>query len=202
MNRGYYIEQELTYRVESFTWLHEPISAEPSMLRDGMGHRIIKHPTPKEDTPFHKMDSGRAFATLKKAMVNYLTQAFGDYAQREGQGCKIDHPSQKHHDICLWNGPQEWIGEFNYHLKALECLNVDIIQHRDEELWSSYPGEKRKRDQENCKGLILLSPKAAVEANKIWEFLKQNQKGLTDPLDELLDGSTSGLVYQRWIRDW
>ena len=33
-------------------------------------------------------------------------------AKHECHGCKMNHPSQKYHDICLWTSPREWIEDY------------------------------------------------------------------------------------------
>ena len=38
---------------------------------------------------------------LKQAILAHLKMAVGDCAKHECQGCRIDHPSQKYHDMCL-----------------------------------------------------------------------------------------------------
>ena len=44
---------------------------------------------------------------LKQAILTRLKMAVGDCAKHECQGCRIDHPSQKYHDMCLWTSPRE-----------------------------------------------------------------------------------------------
>ena len=46
---------------------------------------------------------------LKQAILTCLKMAVGDCAKHECHGCKMNHPSQKYHDICLWTSPREWI---------------------------------------------------------------------------------------------
>ena len=98
--------------------------------------------------------------TLKQAMVGKLKDAIADYAQHEYTGCKIDHPSQKYHDLCLWTSPTDWIVEYGYDEAALSCLDIyEIIQEWDSLLWS-----------EKTRGLRDLSPREAVEAYKTGFF--------------------------------
>ena len=55
--------------------------------------------------------------------------AVGDCAKHEYHGCKINHQSQKYHDICLWTSPREWIEDYGCHDPALEGLNIyDVME--------------------------------------------------------------------------
>ena len=60
---------------------------------------------------------------LKQAILTCLKMAVGDCAKHECQGCRIDHPSQKYQDMCLWTSPREWIEDYRCHDPALEGLN-------------------------------------------------------------------------------
>ena len=55
---------------------------------------------------------------LKQAILTRLKMAVGDCAKHECQGCRIDHPSQKYHDMCLWTSPREWIEDYGCHNPA------------------------------------------------------------------------------------
>ena len=105
-------------------------------------------------------------------MVGKLKDAIADYARHECTGCRIDHPSQKYHDLCLWTAPTDWIVDYGYDEAALSCLDIyEIIQEWDSLLWL----EKTRR-------LRDLSPREAVEAYKNWMFLRNNQNSYrSDP---------------------
>ena len=62
---------------------------------------------------------------LKQAILTCLKMAAGDCVKHECQGCRIDHPSQKYHNVCLWTSPREWIEDYGFHYPALEGLNID-----------------------------------------------------------------------------
>ena len=60
---------------------------------------------------------------LKQAILTCLKMAVG---------CKMNHPSQKYHDICLWTSPREWIEDYGCHDLALEGLNnYDVMEDFD-----------------------------------------------------------------------
>ena len=61
---------------------------------------------------------------LKQAILTCQKMAVGDCANHECHGCKMNHPSQKYHDICLWTSPREWIEDYGCHDPALEGLNI------------------------------------------------------------------------------
>ena len=86
---------------------------------------------------------------LTKAILVNLREGVRDHARHECQGCRIDHPSQKHHDICLWTTAEEWINDYKYHEPALECLNnYDVIEDLDKILWEYvYDGIKKETNR-------------------------------------------------------
>ena len=62
-------------------------------------------------------------------MVGKLKDAIAEYARHECTGCRIDYPSQKNHDLCLWTSPTDWIVNYGYEEAALSCLDIyEIIQ--------------------------------------------------------------------------
>ena len=65
---------------------------------------------------------------IKVTLMN-LREAVRDYARHECQGCRIDHPSQKYHELCLWTSPQEWIQDYKYHEPALEDWDETICDY-------------------------------------------------------------------------
>ena len=114
---------------------------------------------------------------LTKAILMNLREGVRDHARHECQGCRIDHPSQKHHDMCLWTTAEEWINDYKYHEPALECLNnYDVIEDLDEILWEYMMGSKRK----SIDAIHLLTPELTIETYKNWQYFKKNQRDMTD----------------------
>ena len=125
-------------------------------------------------------------------MVGKLKDAIADYAQHEYTGCKIDHPSQKYHDLCLWTSPSDWIVEYGYDEAALSCLDIyEIIQEWDSLLWS-----------EKTRGLRDLSPREAVEAYKTGCFSETIKTDTEVILVPTKNGETSGnrSFYNEYLR--
>ena len=115
-------------------------------------------------------------------MVGKLKDAIADYAQHEFTGCKIDHPSQKYQDLCLWTSPTVCLVDYSYDEASLRCLDIyEIIQEWDSLLWP-----------EKTRELSDLSPIEAVEAYKNWMFLRYYQNRYRS------DPSTN----KEWIEFW
>ena len=93
MNPGYYIEQDLLYQADTYGeefWPYGPDG--PSTLQK----EVEKIEVVEEDDCYHIKDF------LINATLMNLREGVRDYARHECQGCRIDHPSQKYHDLCLW----------------------------------------------------------------------------------------------------
>ena len=94
MNAGYFIEQDLMYQTDAYGATVQP-SDEKSTLQEEV-----------EDNE----DIDCLMKTLlKQAILTWLKMAVGDCVKHECRGCKMNHPSQKYHDICLRTSPREWI---------------------------------------------------------------------------------------------
>ena len=114
---------------------------------------------------------------LTKAVLKNLREGVWDYVRHECQGCRIDHQSQIHHDMCLWTTAEEWITDYKYHEPALECLSIyDVIEDYDDLIWEYMMGTKRK----STDAIHLLTPELTFETYKNWQYFKQNQRDMTD----------------------
>ena len=168
MNRGYYIEQDLLYQADTYReefWPYGPDG--PSTLQK----EVEEIEVVEEDDCCHIKDF------LIKATLMNLREGVRDYARHECQGCRIDHPSQKYHDLCLWTSPQEWIQDFKYHEPALECLNIYNVMEDWDETICDYLKDPEAR---KIKAVHLLTPEEVEEAYKSWQYFKKSQRELTD----------------------
>ena len=87
-----------------------------ALLKDVEGHEVS----------FNKEN------VLSKAIHLLLNPIEGvrEYARYECQGCRIGHPSHKHHGMLQRNGSTY---DYKYNEPALECLNIyDVIEDFDE----------------------------------------------------------------------
>ena len=76
-----------------------------------------------------------------KAILMNLREGVRDHARHKCQGCRIDNPSQKHHDVYLWTTAEEWINDYKFHESALECLDIyNVIEYHGEILWEYMMG--------------------------------------------------------------
>ena len=163
MHQGYYIEKDLIYQADVY------------------GQTFLSHQS-EESSALQKEVEGHAGSFQKenfltKAILMNLREGVRDHARHECQGCRIDHPSQKHHDMCLWTTAEEWINDYKYHEPALECLNhYDVIEDLDEILWEHMMGSKRK----STDAIHLLTPELTIETYKNWQYFKKNQRDMTD----------------------
>ena len=74
---------------------------------------------------------------LKQAILTCLKMAVGDCAKHECQVCRIDHPSQKYHDMCLWTSPRKWIEDYGCHDLGLKGLNIyDVMEDFANRIWN------------------------------------------------------------------
>ena len=168
MNPGYYIEQDLLYQADTYGeefWPYGPDG--PSTLQK----EVEEIEVVEEDDCCHIKDF------LIKATLMNLREGVKDYARHECQGCRIDYPSQKYHDLCLWTSPQEWIQDFKYHEPALECLNIyNVMEDWDETICDYLKDPKARK----IKAVHLLTPEEVEEAYKSWQYFKKSQRELTD----------------------
>lgn len=163
MHQGYYLEKDLIYQADIYsqTFLsHE--SEEPSALQKEVeGHEV----------------SFKKEKFLTEAILKNLREGVRDHVRHECQGCRTDHPSQKHHHMCLWTTSEEWINDYKYHEPALECLNIyDVIEDFDEIIWEYMMGTRRKLTD----AIHLLTPEVTIETYKNWQYFKKNQRDMTD----------------------
>ena len=99
-----------------------------------------------------------------------LREGVRDHARHKSQGCRIDNPSQKQHDMYLWTTAEEWINDYNFHEPALECLDIyDVIEDHGEILWEYMMGLKRK----STDAIHQLTPELSIETYKNWQYLKR-----------------------------
>ena len=92
----------------------------------------------------------------------YLKEGVRDYVRHECQGCRIDHPNQKYHDMRLWSRTtaEEWVTDYKYHEPALECLNIfDVLGNFDDLMWEHMMGSKRM----SLEAVNLLTPEITFE---------------------------------------
>ena len=160
MNPGYYIEQELIYQAGIYRQTFWPHGSDGwSVLQKDMEEKEVM----EEDDCCHIKDF-----MIKSSLMNL--RGVRDYARHECQGCRIDHSSQKCHDLCLWTSPQEWIQDYKYHAPALECLNIYSVMEDWDETICDYLMEPKARE---IKAIHLLTPEGAEEAFKSWQYFKK-----------------------------
>lgn len=110
---------------------------------------------------------------LIKATVSYLKIAIGEYVTQNCQGCRIDHPSQIQHDICLFTSTSEWVEVYEFHKPALENLNLyDVMNH-----WFSILAKKNIMILDR---IDSLTPEDTIAVYENWEYFKANQKRLSN----------------------
>ncbi|MCG8075026.1 MAG: hypothetical protein JAY75_02140 [Candidatus Thiodiazotropha taylori] len=163
MHRGYYIEEELK---DYLLWSDSTSSGSGMLQKEFEG--LL------EDN--ERLERGKWIKdTLIQAMKINLRTAIFDYARHQCQGCRVNHPSQKYHDLCLWTKPNEWITDYGIHIHALKNLYVyDVIQKWDQLLLEEIPSEQRRNEYGAMTGLDHLTPSEKVEAYKNWVFLKNS----------------------------
>ena len=112
---------------------------------------------------------------LKHAILTCLKMAVGDCAKHECHGCKMNHPSQKYHDICLWTSPREWIEDYGCHDPALEGLNIyDVMKDFDDRISNYLYGDSLRHPMDFTTGINHLTPEENQEAYKNWQYFKKN----------------------------
>ena len=149
MNPGYYLEEELILEDSSYTSYYGHVPGYGLLKNEYEGEP--EEPVFQEWEFEQKKEDDEEAAekdiltperrryicnTLKQAVVGKLKDAITDYARHECTGCRIDHPSQKYHDLCLWTSPADWIVDYGYDEAALSCLDIyKIIKEWDSLLW-------------------------------------------------------------------
>ena len=184
MNAGYFIEQDLMYRTDAYSATVQP-SDEKSTLQ-------------KEEEDNEDIDC-LIKTLLKQAILTCLKMAVGACAKHECHGCKMNHPSQKYHDICLCTSSREWIEDYGCHDPALEGLNIyDVMKDFDNRIWNYLYGDNWRHPMDNriwnylygdnwrhpmdfTTGINHLTPEENQEAYKNWQYFKKNQSDLTEP---------------------
>lgn len=168
MNRGYYVEKELMHRNDIYNHTSETNDSDGSLSqlqREVEGGYCDK-------TEFTKM--------LIKAILENLRVCVSDYAHHQCKGCRFDHPSQKHHHICLWLTPKEWVEKLRCHESALEGLNIyDVMHDWDKKIWN-YVFSNRDYDHMTTMGVDLLTSEESEDVYKSWQYFKKCQRDLTD----------------------
>ena len=98
MHQGYYIEKDLIYQahIYSQTFLSQQ-SDEPCALQKELEERA---------------GSFKKENFLTTEILMNLKEGDRDRVRHEFNGCRIDHQSQKHHDMCLWTTVEEWINDY------------------------------------------------------------------------------------------
>ena len=173
MNQGYFVEQELMYRADIYRQNIDPDQSD------------MKCDLQKEVEDNTKTDCLMK-TLLTDIILQHLKINVGEYAHYECQGCRIDHPSQKYHDICLWTTPKEWIEDYHYHEPALECLNIyNVLKDFDNQMWTNLFGERRRttslKDMSDLtRGVQFLTPDETIQAYKCWQYFKNSQKELSE----------------------
>ena len=166
MNAGYFIEQDLMYQTDAYSATVQP-SDEKSTLQ-------------KEVEDNEDIDCLMK-TLLKQAILTCLKMAVGDFAKHECHGCKMNHPSQKYHDICLWTSPREWIEDYGCHDPALEGLNIyDVMEDFDNRIWNYLYGDNWRHPMDFTTGINHLTPEENQETYKNWQYFKKNQSDLTE----------------------
>jgi len=96
--------------------------------------------------------------TLDSAMVDVLQTLIYDQVRKDCNGCRIDHPSQLQHPLCLFTTTDEWVDLYiDIALTQLDFSKV-IAQ------W--YP--------EIC--LHTLTGEETIQAYEFWKDIKQQHK--------------------------
>ena len=163
MHQGIYIEKDLIYHadINSQKFLSHQ-SDEPSALQK----EVERHAGSFQKENF-----------LTKAILMNLREGVRDHARHECQGCRIDNPSQKYQDMCLWTTAEEWINDYKLHEPALECLNIyDVIEDNRRNPRGVHDGSKRK----STDAIHLLTPELTIETYKNLHYFKKNQRNMTD----------------------
>ena len=102
---------------------------------------------------------------LKQAILTRLKMAAGDCAKHECHRCKMSHPCQKYHDICLWTSPREWIEDYVCHDPALEGLNIyDVMDDFDKSIWNYLYEDKLRHPMDFTIGINHLTPEENQDA--------------------------------------
>ena len=166
MNAGYFIEQESVYLTDACCATFQSSDE--------------KSTSQKEVEDNNNIDCLMK-TLLKQAILTCLKMGVGNCAKHECQGCRIDHPSQKHHDVCLWTSPKEWIEDYGCHYPALEGLNIyDVMEDFDNIIWNYPYGDKWRHPMEFTTAINHLTPEDNQEAYKNWRYFKNNQRDLTE----------------------
>ena len=117
---------------------------------------------------------------LIKAILCQLKQNVRQHVEQECYGCRINHPSQKQHDMCLWTTPVEWIRDYDFHEPALRKLNIYEVMCEWSDLMYKYVFPDKPVEFEGTKGIDLLTPEESIEACKDWVYFKKSQDDLSD----------------------
>ena len=127
---------------------------------------------------------GHLTNAMYQAILTCLKMAVGDCAKHECQGCRIDHPSQKYHDMCLWTSPREWIEDYRCHDPALEGLNIyDVMEDFDNRIWDYLYGDNWRHPMHFTTGINQKKIKTPIKL----AVLQEKSKTLTNQISMCLD---------------
>ena len=120
-----------------------------------LGHTYADLLKEEEETPSSQ--------TMKESLHNYVVEELQtliyDDVHRNCEGCKVDHPSQTRHTLCLFTHTDDWV-EF-YIDSALERLDLyKVMEHWYPELQHRTQSEKNHayRMWSNIKRDFELNP--------------------------------------------
>ena len=100
---------------------------------------------------------------LYQDIIEDLQTLIFDQVHQDCEGCKVNHPSQLRHQLCLFTSTEDWV-DFYLDL-ALETLDLDKVMER----W--YPQIEQTE----------ASPSDRKVAFQLWEGIKQDfQSKLSD----------------------
>lgn len=125
-----------------------------NLLRDGYEEYIREHlVTPRVDSLHQSLDD---------AVVEELQKLIHEEVVKNCEGCKIEHPSQVQHDLCLFTSPIEWTEQ--YIDLALVKLDVCEVMER----WYPKLVEMDLRLKEKFEGYMMFDKLMdSVEKNRI-----------------------------------
>ena len=67
-------------------------------------------------------------STLYQIITESLQTLIYDEVHRDCEGCQVDHPSQRRHQLCLFTSTDEWVDV--YLDTALEKIDMDEVMER------------------------------------------------------------------------
>ena len=166
MSKGYFIEQTLLLQgeIRSYTlWGKKPVTT--STLQKEVEGTYAQKNTVKD--------------FLIGVVVMNLKSGIRECAKHECFGCKFDRSSHFDHNVCQLASPEDWIKGYKFHEKALEFLNIyDVMNDWDTIIYEARV--EKNPIEKTGKGINVLLPSEQEEADKCWQYFKNNQRELTD----------------------